>query len=75
MKTIYQEANRHHPTIKFAAEISDKEIACLGTRIYKGARFEKESIRGTHRLFSVNICSKKKILPRNFDSSRKAKHF
>ena len=29
--------------------------------------------RGTQRLFSVNICSKKQILPRNFDSSRKAK--
>ena len=31
--------------------------------------------RGTRRLFSVNICSKKQILPRNFDSSRKAKNF
>ena len=32
-------------------------------------------VRGTRRLFSVNICSKKQILPRNFDSSRKAKNF
>ena len=31
--------------------------------------------RGTRRLFSVNICSKKQILPRNYDSSRKAKNF
>ena len=31
--------------------------------------------RGTQRLFSVNICSKKQMLPRNFDSSRIAKNF
>ena len=31
--------------------------------------------RGTQRLFSANICSKKQMLPRNFDSSRKAKYF
>ena len=31
--------------------------------------------QGTQRLFSVNICSKKQMLPRNFDSSRKAKNF
>ena len=31
--------------------------------------------RGTQRLFSVNICSKEQILPRNFDSSRKVKNF
>ena len=35
----------------------------------------REILRGTRRLFSVNICSKKQILPRNFDSSRKAKNF
>ena len=38
------EANRHHPTIKFTAEISDKETSFLGTTIYKGKRFHKDSI-------------------------------
>ena len=30
------EANRHHPTIKFTAEISEKEINFLDTTIFKG---------------------------------------
>ena len=38
------EANRHHPTIKFTAEISDKETSFLHTTIYKGERFHKDSI-------------------------------
>ena len=37
-------ANNHHPTIKFTAEISDTEIALLDTCVYKGYRFESESI-------------------------------
>ena len=35
------EANRHHPAIKFTAEISDKET--LDTSIFKGERFHKDS--------------------------------
>ena len=38
------EANRHHPTIKFTAEISDKEINFLDTTIFKGERLHKDSI-------------------------------
>ena len=38
------EANRHHPTIKFTAEISDKETNFLDTTIFKGERFHKDSI-------------------------------
>ena len=38
------EANRHHPTIKFMAEISDKETNFLDTTIFKGERFLKDSI-------------------------------
>ena len=38
------EANRHHPTIKFTAEISDKETHFLDTTIFKGERFHKDSI-------------------------------
>jgi len=38
------EANRHHPTIKFTAEISEKEINFLDTTVFKGERFNKDSI-------------------------------
>jgi len=41
------EANRHHPTITFTAEIqnvSDKEANFLDTTIFKGERFHKDSI-------------------------------
>ena len=38
------EANRHHPTIKFTADISQKEINFLDTTVFKGERFNKESI-------------------------------
>jgi len=31
-------ANSHHPTVKFAAEISDKEINFLGTTVFKGRK-------------------------------------
>ena len=33
------EANRHHPTIKFAAEISEEKTNFLDTAIFKGERF------------------------------------
>ena len=39
-----EQANRHHPTIKFTAEISDKEIIFLDTCVYKGDRFRETSI-------------------------------
>ena len=38
------EASRHHPTIKFTAEISGKETNFLDTTIFKGERFHKDSI-------------------------------
>ena len=44
------EANRHHPTIKFMAEISDKETNfLLDTTIFKGERFHEDSI------FDINL--------------------
>ena len=46
-----EHANNYHPTIKFTADISDKEIIFLDTCIYKGARFEKESILDTRTYF------------------------
>ena len=38
-----EQANKHHPTIKFTAEVSDTEITFLDTIIYKGVFFETKS--------------------------------
>ena len=43
MQSIEQ-ANKHHPTIKFTAEISDTETTFLVTSIYKGERFRSNSV-------------------------------
>ena len=37
-------ANNFHPTIKFTAEISETETTFLDTIVYKGVRFNKDSI-------------------------------
>ena len=37
-------ANSHHRTIKFTAEIPDKEINFLDTTVFKGERFNKQAI-------------------------------
>ena len=37
-------ANSYHSTIRFTAEISDKEITFLDTCVYKGSRFEQDSV-------------------------------
>ena len=39
-----EQANLHHPTIKFAAKVSQLETTFLDTTVYKKERFEKESI-------------------------------
>ena len=44
INNFIEHANNYHPTIKFTADISDKEIIFFDTCIYKGARFEKEYI-------------------------------
>jgi len=33
---LLEQANSFHPTIKFTAEISDKEITFIDTVVYKG---------------------------------------
>ena len=38
-----EEANKHHPIIKFTAEISETETF-LDTNIYKGERFRSNSV-------------------------------
>ena len=43
-----EQANSYHPTIKFTAEVSQLETTFLDTTVYKGERFEKESILYVH---------------------------
>ena len=44
IKGFIDQANRCHPTIRFTAEISYKEIIFLDTCVYKGDRFNDTSI-------------------------------
>ena len=39
-----EQANLHHPTIKFTAETSDTETVFLDTVVYRGSRFKEKSI-------------------------------
>ena len=43
-----EQANSYHPFIKFTAEVSQLETTFLDTTVYKGERFEKESIFDVH---------------------------
>ena len=45
------EANTHHPTIRFTAEISEKEIPFLDTTVFKGERFYEDVILDTRTHF------------------------
>ena len=44
IEAFIEQANLHHPTIKFTAQISDTETIFLDTVVYKGTRFEEKSI-------------------------------
>ena len=39
-----EQANSHHPTIKFTAEVSETETTFLDTTISKGERFLKDPV-------------------------------
>ena len=39
-----EQANSHHPTIRFTAEISETETTFLDMEIYKGERFNREAV-------------------------------
>ena len=41
---FFEQPNSYHPAIKFTAEVSQLETTFLDTTVYKGERFEKESI-------------------------------
>ena len=43
-ENFIEQSNSYHPTIKFNAEVSQLETTFLDTTVYKGERFEKESI-------------------------------
>ena len=45
-----EQANKHYPTIKFMAEISETETF-LATNIYKGERFRSNSVLGVRTHF------------------------
>jgi len=36
-----EQANKHHPTIKFTGEISETETKFFDTNVYKGRRLKK----------------------------------
>ena len=44
VEKFIEQANKHHPTIIFTAEISSTDATFLDTTIYKGERFNKESV-------------------------------
>ena len=44
VEKFIEQANKHHPTIKFTAEISCTDATFLNTTIYKGQRFNEESV-------------------------------
>ena len=44
IETFIEQANSHHPSIKFTAEISDSETVFRDTMVYKGTRFRDQSI-------------------------------
>ena len=39
-----EQANKHHPTIKFTAELPETETTFLDTNVYKGERFKKAAV-------------------------------
>ena len=44
IKQFIEQANNHHPMIKFTAEISEMETTFLDTSIYKGIRFQNDAV-------------------------------
>ena len=44
IEAFIEQANLHHPTIKFTAETFDTETVFLDTVVYQGTRFKEKSI-------------------------------
>ena len=65
-------ANRHHLTIKFTAEVSNKEMNFLDTTVYKGERFYYEGILDIRTHFNLQGLSSTHIfLPATHQRSEK----
>ena len=47
LKQFIEQTSKHHPTIKFTAQISETETTFLDTVVYKGNRFVTESVLDT----------------------------
>ena len=62
-KPDIEQANLHHPTIKFTAEISDTETVFLDTVVYKGTRFKEKSILDVKTHFKKRKPSSTHISP------------
>ena len=57
-----EQANLHHPTIKFTAETSDTETVFLDTVVYKGSRFKEKSILNAKTHFTQKrICQRRSL--------------
>ena len=50
MDLFIEQGNKFHPTIKFTAEISEKEITFLDTVLYKGERLHQNSLQADRDL-------------------------
>ena len=51
VEKFIEQANKHHPTIKFTAEISCTDATFLDTTIYKGQRFYRKSVLDKRKHF------------------------
>ena len=63
IEAFIEQANLHHPTIKFTAEISDTETVFLDTVVYKGTRFKEKSILDVKTHFKKRKPSSTHISP------------
>ena len=63
IEAFIEQANLHHPNIKFTAEISDTETVFLDTVVYKGTRFKEKSILDVKTHFKKRKPSSTHISP------------
>ena len=70
IEAFIEQANLHHPTIKFTGETSDTETVFLDTVVYKGIRFKEKSIldvkthlkkRKPSRTHKKRICQRRSL--------------
>ena len=55
IQLFIKEVNKHHATIKFTAEISEKEINFLDTTIFKGERSHNDHVSRNGLLLCVQF--------------------